>query len=285
MHSDELDETIFRLFTKRNLLIGTVFFRYFCSFALESWYKLQADLLKTEFLTEYYYDYLEFLRTVVSRSPSEWLTCIIRFLQYSGQVITWRYAAYWCNCINFILKLPLLLQATSTRLKLMVEVSFTAVAAIAVGFAYSWKLTLLVLAFVPFLLIGGILHAARFKNFAAKEGKRFSEASIVRIFSFYYHDALLSWCIIAASWLFPSSFRTLKYILIFPTIKYLTIWLLFVPLFLFSKKYQLIRNVLQRSSKNPTALKNWINGRDNHSEKWTIFWKKKKIKGHEDKKK
>ena len=74
----------------------------------------------------------------------------------------------------------------------MVEVSFTAVAAVAVGFAYSWKLTLLVLAFVPFLLLGGILHAARFKNFATKEGKRFSEASIVSIFSFYYHEALLS---------------------------------------------------------------------------------------------
>ncbi|XP_066910223.1 ATP-dependent translocase ABCB1-like isoform X2 [Clytia hemisphaerica] len=69
--------------------------------------------------------------------------------------------------------------ATSSRISVLVQVSFTALSALFVAFYYSWKLTLLVIAFVPFLVFGGVMRASRFKNFAAKEGKRLLEASAV----------------------------------------------------------------------------------------------------------
>jgi len=69
--------------------------------------------------------------------------------------------------------------ATSSRVSVLVQVSFTAIAALVVAFYYSWKMTLLVMAFVPLLVFGGIMRASRFKNFAAKEGKRLLDASAV----------------------------------------------------------------------------------------------------------
>ena len=75
--------------------------------------------------------------------------------------------------------------ATSSRISVLVQVSFTAAAALGVAFYYSWKLTLLVMAFVPFLVFGGIMRASRFKNFAAKEGKRLLDASAVSLLCFF----------------------------------------------------------------------------------------------------
>ena len=80
--------------------------------------------------------------------------------------------------------------ATSSRISVLVQVSFTGLAALIVAFYYSWKLTLLVIAFIPFLVFGGVMRASRFKNFAAKEGKRLLQASAVRIFktSIFFHN-------------------------------------------------------------------------------------------------
>lgn len=69
--------------------------------------------------------------------------------------------------------------ATSSRFSILVQVSFTAISALVVAFYYSWKLTLLVVAFVPFLVFGGMMRATRFKNFAAKEGKKLFAASAI----------------------------------------------------------------------------------------------------------
>ena len=71
--------------------------------------------------------------------------------------------------------------ATSSRISILVQVSFTALAALVVGFFYSWKLTLLIIVFFPLLLYGGVMNSARFKNFAAKEGKKFFAASAVSL--------------------------------------------------------------------------------------------------------
>ncbi|XP_057304108.1 ATP-dependent translocase ABCB1-like isoform X1 [Hydractinia symbiolongicarpus] len=69
--------------------------------------------------------------------------------------------------------------ATSARLNILMQVTATGIGAIAIGFYYSWELTLLVMCFMPFLVFGGVARASRFKSFAAKEGKRFLEASAI----------------------------------------------------------------------------------------------------------
>lgn len=51
------------------------------------------------------------------------------------------------------------------------------VTAIGVAMYFSWKLTLLILAFVPFLAIGGAAHMKVFTNFAEEEGARLLSAS------------------------------------------------------------------------------------------------------------
>lgn len=51
------------------------------------------------------------------------------------------------------------------------------VTAVGVAMYFSWKLTLLILAFVPFLAIGGAAHMKVFTNFAEEEGKRLLSAS------------------------------------------------------------------------------------------------------------
>ena len=47
------------------------------------------------------------------------------------------------------------------------------------AFYYNWKLTLVVLAFSPFLLLGGMVRGRRYKSFAAEEGKKLVDASAV----------------------------------------------------------------------------------------------------------
>ena len=60
------------------------------------------------------------------------------------------------------------------------EVIITGFGALVVGFYYSWKLTLLLLAFFPLLILGGFADAMRFQKAALKERKSFAEASHVR---------------------------------------------------------------------------------------------------------
>ena len=62
----------------------------------------------------------------------------------------------------------------------MAEASVTAISVFALAFYYSWKLALLVVVFAPFLILGEISRATRFKDFAATEAKRLFEASAVR---------------------------------------------------------------------------------------------------------
>jgi len=67
--------------------------------------------------------------------------------------------------------------ATSSRLNIMTQVTVMGVLTLAIAFYYSWKLTLLILAFVPLLAIGGAAHMTIFANFAAEESKRLVSAS------------------------------------------------------------------------------------------------------------
>ncbi|XP_057304790.1 ATP-dependent translocase ABCB1-like isoform X3 [Hydractinia symbiolongicarpus] len=67
--------------------------------------------------------------------------------------------------------------ATSSRLNTMIQVVFMLLLALGVAFGYSWKLTLVIIAFAPFLLFAGAAHTKIFTSFAAEEGKRLIHAS------------------------------------------------------------------------------------------------------------
>lgn len=71
------------------------------------------------------------------------------------------------------------------------EVIITGFGALVVGFYYSWKLTLLLLAFIPLLILGGFADAMRFQKAALKERKSFAEASHVRSSK---KEASTLWC-------------------------------------------------------------------------------------------
>ena len=67
----------------------------------------------------------------------------------------------------------------------------TGLTAIVVAFYYSWKLTLLVLAFVPFIALFGAVQTSLNTSFAASAQKKLSEAGAVSyqtisLFHFFY---------------------------------------------------------------------------------------------------
>ena len=49
--------------------------------------------------------------------------------------------------------------------------------ALGIAFYYSWKLTLVICGFAPFLLFAGAAQTKILSNFAAEEGKRLIQAS------------------------------------------------------------------------------------------------------------
>ena len=59
----------------------------------------------------------------------------------------------------------------------MLQVVVMGLTVVVVAFYFSWKLTLLIFAFVPFLLFAGAAHMKIFTSFAAEEGKTLIEAS------------------------------------------------------------------------------------------------------------
>ena len=48
-----------------------------------------------------------------------------------------------------------------------------------IAFYYSWKLTLVIMGFAPFLMFAGSVNMKIFKNFAAEEAKKLTDASDV----------------------------------------------------------------------------------------------------------
>ena len=60
---------------------------------------------------------------------------------------------------------------------MVVQIFVMAVGSLILAFYYSWKLTLLVLAFTPLLVIAGTAQTKFFTNFAVGEGKRFVDAN------------------------------------------------------------------------------------------------------------
>ncbi|XP_065051927.1 ATP-dependent translocase ABCB1-like isoform X2 [Rhopilema esculentum] len=69
--------------------------------------------------------------------------------------------------------------ATSIRLSTLVQVVVMGLSAIIVSFVYSWKLTLLIFAFIPFLLLAGAMYTSINTSFAAKEKETLVQASAV----------------------------------------------------------------------------------------------------------
>ena len=59
----------------------------------------------------------------------------------------------------------------------MTQIAVIAVTALVIGFYFSWKLTLLILAFTPILAIAGAAQMKLFGNFAADQAKELVKAN------------------------------------------------------------------------------------------------------------
>ena len=59
----------------------------------------------------------------------------------------------------------------------MTQIVVIALSALIIGFYFSWKLTLLILAFTPILGIAGAAQFKLFGNFAADQGKQLVKAN------------------------------------------------------------------------------------------------------------
>lgn len=71
------------------------------------------------------------------------------------------------------------MQATSIRLSTLVQVVVMGLSAIIISFAYEWKLTLLIFAFIPLLLFAGAMYTTINTSFAAKEKETLIKAASV----------------------------------------------------------------------------------------------------------
>ncbi|CAF3084747.1 unnamed protein product [Rotaria sp. Silwood2] len=71
--------------------------------------------------------------------------------------------------------------ATGVRIGLMLQNFSSLGAGIILGFVFSWQLTLLILAFVPFMVIGGFLQSRLMTGFASKDKKSFEDAGKVTV--------------------------------------------------------------------------------------------------------
>lgn len=88
------------------------------------------------------------------------------------------------------------MQATSIRLSTLVQVVVMGLSAIIISFAYEWKLTLLIFAFIPLLLFAGAMYTTINTSFAAKEKetliKAASVSSYVVVVAFVTFSAILN---------------------------------------------------------------------------------------------
>ena len=71
------------------------------------------------------------------------------------------------------------LQATSLRLSTLVQVGVMGLTALVIAFVYQWKLTLLIFAFVPFLMAAGGMHTKMMTSFAQEENEKLVAAGAV----------------------------------------------------------------------------------------------------------
>uniref|UniRef100_A0A7M5VBZ8 Uncharacterized protein n=1 Tax=Clytia hemisphaerica TaxID=252671 RepID=A0A7M5VBZ8_9CNID len=69
--------------------------------------------------------------------------------------------------------------ATSTRLNTLTQVVVTGLSSLIVAFAYSWQLSLLVLAFVPFIAMFGAIQTSLNTSFAGDAQKKLSQAGAI----------------------------------------------------------------------------------------------------------
>lgn len=69
--------------------------------------------------------------------------------------------------------------ATSLRLSTLVQVGVMGLTALVIAFVYQWKLTLLIFAFVPFLMAAGGMHTKMMTSFAQEENEKLVAAGAV----------------------------------------------------------------------------------------------------------
>ena len=63
----------------------------------------------------------------------------------------------------------------------MVQTGVMGITALVIAFVYQWKLTLLIIAFVPFLMAGGAMHMKMMTSFASEENERLVDAGAVSV--------------------------------------------------------------------------------------------------------
>lgn len=76
----------------------------------------------------------------------------------------------------------LVFQAAGIRLGSTLMSLTSIVAGLVIGFIYSWKLTLLIIAFLPLLMIGGFLQMKMLTGAAGKNKKALESAGKVRVY-------------------------------------------------------------------------------------------------------
>lgn len=79
------------------------------------------------------------------------------------------------QCHNF------LFQATGSKIGVTLEALTTISVALGISFYYSWKLTLVTLGFMPFMIATGIVHSKILTGFARGDKNSLDQAGKVRI--------------------------------------------------------------------------------------------------------
>lgn len=73
--------------------------------------------------------------------------------------------------------------ASGVRMGLIIQYFCSMIIGLIIGFVYSWQLTFLMLAFLPFMLFGGILQVQLASRFANKDKSMVEDAGQVRVHS------------------------------------------------------------------------------------------------------
>ena len=78
--------------------------------------------------------------------------------------------------------------ASGVRMGYILEYIFSMGVGMVIGFVYSWQLTLLMFAFLPLILFGGMLQIQLMTRFGRKEGQIIEDAGkVTETFNFYFY--------------------------------------------------------------------------------------------------
>ena len=79
------------------------------------------------------------------------------------------------------------IQATGSRLAMVIQSLGSIGFGIVIGFVYSWKLTLVLLGFAPFMLIAGFIKMRIMAGTRGELNRKMEEAAKVMMHYYYYY--------------------------------------------------------------------------------------------------